>query len=59
MSNGAQLKFHASGAIESGGGDDWRTRAQFVGTPTSDTFDVGTHEPDTYGRIGVGVDLLN
>lgn len=59
LSNGAQLKFHASGAIESGGGNDWRTRAQFVGTPTSDTFNVGTHEPDTYGRIGVGMDLLN
>lgn len=59
LSNGALLKFYASGAVESGGGNDWRTRAQFVGEPTSGTFNVSTHEPGTYGRVGMGMDLLN
>jgi len=59
LADGAALKVYASGAVESEGGSDWRNRAQFEGEPSSDTFDVRTREPSTYGRVGVGVTLAN
>lgn len=58
LANGAQLGLHVTGALESAGGTDWTTRARFADESASNAFAVHTNVPGTYGRAGVGIDLL-
>jgi uncharacterized protein YhjY with autotransporter beta-barrel domain len=59
LDDGARLRLYLTGAVESGDGNDWRTRAQFAGQASGDTFDEHTQVAGTYGRLGVGANLLN
>ncbi|HEV7775999.1 MAG TPA: autotransporter outer membrane beta-barrel domain-containing protein [Luteibacter sp.] len=59
LGNGAQLGLHLSGALESAGGTDWVTRTRFADESAGSMFEVHTNVPNTYGRVGLGVDMLN
>ena len=59
LKNGAQVKFWLSGALEATDGNDWQTRAKFADASSDRSFEVSTHVPDNYARLGAGVNVVN
>ena len=59
LANGAKLGFYVNGAVEAGDGNDWTTRAHFADETAADSFTVHTNVPGTYGRVGVGMNLMS
>jgi uncharacterized protein YhjY with autotransporter beta-barrel domain len=59
LKNGGRVKAYISAAVEATNGNDWETRAKFADVDSDQRFDVSTRVPATYGRMGVGVTLMN
>ena len=57
LKSGGTLRPFASAGIELASNSDWTTTARFVGQ-TSDSFDIRTAAPNSYGRFAVGLELL-
>jgi uncharacterized protein with beta-barrel porin domain len=61
LGNGdTRLKPFATAAVEFSGGTDWKTSARFVGeSGATDPFTVQTQVPGTFGRFGIGAELVS
>jgi uncharacterized protein YhjY with autotransporter beta-barrel domain len=60
IGDGRMIKPFVSAAIEFSGETSWKTSARFVGeSGDTDPFTVQTRSPGTFGRFGVGADLVS